>query len=60
MNLELHNIKEWNSPNLAEIQNNIWTCKKTVGLNIYTIQYIFQGIMTPRNSIDRRKLVFNW
>lgn len=34
--------------------------KDEVGLNIYTIQYIFQGIMTPRNSFDRRKLVFNW
>lgn len=52
MNLELHNVKEWNSLNLAEIQNNIWTCKKTKLASIYTqFNTFFKGSWPPETAL---------
>lgn len=44
MKLELHNIKEGNGCNSAEIQKQHLNMQKDkVGFNIYTFQYIFSG-----------------
>lgn len=60
MNLELHNVKEGNSQLNRESKQHLNMQKDKVGFNIYTFQYIFQGIVAPKNSTDRRKLAFNW
>lgn len=52
MNLELHNVKEGNSLNLAEIQKQHFNMQKDkVGLNIFTIQYILKGSFLPETAL---------
>lgn len=52
MNLELHNVKEWNSLNLAEIQN-IWTCKKTKLASIYIhFNTLLKGSVPPETALS--------
>lgn len=49
MNPGLHKVKEGNSLNLVDIQNNISTCKKTKLASIYIhITIHFQRIIDPR------------
>lgn len=56
MNLGLHNVKEGN--NLADIQNNISTCKKTKLASIYI--HITIHFSMGSSSLETALLNVNW
>lgn len=57
MNLELHNVKELNKLDLKTTFEH--AKRQSWPQYIYNSIHL-QGIITPRNSTDRHKVVFNW